>query len=104
VSDPVTFPIDMQAYAQECMDAWQAGDTARVDFLTSPMAKEHLAAIPDEYRGDDWVYDEAQGGLGSVYLTWRNVSGDQMVYRFLNPGFDPDPGPAHQIRDVIWNP
>jgi hypothetical protein len=102
--DPLSFPTDMKAYAQECLDAWKAGNTARVGFLTTPDAKTHLSAIADSHRMDDWTYSDTQGAAGSSYLTWHNTNGDRIVFRFLNPGVDPNEGQQHRIRDVLWNP
>ena len=101
---PLTFPPDMQAYAQECLDGWKAGNTARVGFLTTADALAHLNAIATGHRSDDWTFQDAQGAAGSSYLTWRNGSGDRIVFRFHNPGVVPGEGPQHRIVDVLWNP
>jgi hypothetical protein len=102
--DPLTFPDDMKAYAQECLDAWRAGNLARVGFLTQPDAKTHLLAVASSHKLDDWTYVDAQGAAGSSYLTWHNPNGDRIVFRFTNPGVDPSEGKQHRIRDVLWNP
>jgi hypothetical protein len=102
--DPLTFPTDMKAYAQECLDAWKAGNSARVGYLTTPDAKTHLSAIADSHRADDWTFSDSQGAAGSSYLTWHNGSGDRIVFRFTNPGVDPNETQQHRIRDVLWNP
>jgi hypothetical protein len=102
--DPLTFPSGMQAYAQECLDAWKAGNLARVGFLTTADAKTHLLALNPSHKLDDWTYVDSQGAAGSSYLTWHNASGDRLVFKFLNPGVDPNEGNQHRIRDVLWNP
>jgi len=101
---PLTFPPDMQAYAQECLDGWKAGNTTRVGYLTTADALAHLNAIATGHRSDDWTFQDAQGAAGSSYLTWRNGSGDRIVFRFHNPGVVPGEGPQHRIVDVLWNP
>jgi hypothetical protein len=102
--NPLTFPPDMQAYAQECLDAWKAGNTARVSFLVTADAKTHLNAIAASHRQDDWTFVDSQGAMGSSYLTWHNAAGDRIVFRFANPGVDPSEGTHNRIRDVLWNP
>lgn len=102
--DPLTFPTDMKAYAQECLDAWRAGNLARVGYLTQPDAKTHLLNIAASHKLDDWTFVDAQGAAGSSYLTWHNPNGDRIVFRFYNPGVDPNEGKQHRIRDVLWNP
>jgi hypothetical protein len=101
---PITFPTNMQSYAQECLDAWKAGNTARVSFLTTADAKTHLYNIADSYRSTTWTFVDSQGAAGSSYLTWRDGTGDRIVFRFHNPGVDPNEGPQHRIVDVLWNP
>jgi len=100
----ITFPTDMQAYAQECLDAWKAGNTARVGFLTTADAKTHLGAIADSYRSATWTFVDSQGAAGSSYLTWQDGAGHRILFRFYNPGVDPNETPQHRIRDVLWNP
>jgi hypothetical protein len=102
--NPLTFPTDFQAYAQECLDAWKSGNTVRVGFLTTASAKTHLYAIDASHRQDDWTFVDAQGAAGSSYLTWHTPGGDRIVFRFTNPGVDPNQGPQHKIVDVLWNP
>jgi hypothetical protein len=102
--NPLTFPTDMQAYAQECLDAWKSGNTVRVGFLTTADAKTHLYAIAASHRQDDFTFVDAQGAAGSSYLTWHTPAGDRIVFRFYNPGVDPNEGKQHRIRDVLWNP
>jgi hypothetical protein len=101
---PITFPTDMQAYAQECLDAWKAGNTARVSYLTTSDALTHLNAIPGAYRSTSWTFAGAQGAAGSSYLTWQDPAGDRLMFRFHNPGVVPGEGPQHRIVDVLWNP
>jgi hypothetical protein len=108
MSDPV-LPGDLQRYAQECLDAWRRGDPVPVDLLADPDARDHLYALPDSYRNDDWTYSDIEGASGSTYLTFRNTEGERIVFRFLNPGIDnprtgTDPLAQPRIRDVIWNP
>jgi hypothetical protein len=102
--NPITFPTDMRAYAQECLDAWKADNTARVEYLTTPDAKTHLYAVSASHRADDWTFVDSQGAAGSSYLTWHNPAGDRLVFRFHNPGVVPGEGPQHRIVDVLWNP
>jgi hypothetical protein len=102
--DPLTFPNDMRAYAQECLDAWRAGNLTRVGYLTQPDAKTHLLAVAASHKLDDWTFVDAQGAAGSSYLTWHTPGGDRIVFRFTNPGVDPSEGKQHRIRDVLWNP
>src|SRR5439155_2520513 len=74
----ITFPSDMQAYAQECLDAWIAHNNARVSYLTTANAKNHLNAIGGGHRSDGWTFVDAQGAAGSSYLTWHNPAGDRI--------------------------
>jgi hypothetical protein len=102
--DPITFPTDMQAYAQEALDAWRADNSNRISYLTTADAKTHLDAIAVSHRADTWTFQDSQGAAGSSYLTWRSTAGDRIVFRFHNPGVVPDEGPQHRIVDVLWNP
>jgi len=101
---PITFPTDPRAYAQECLDAWKAGNFARVSFLTTTDAKNHLNAINPAFRSTTWTFADSQGAAGSSYLAWRDPAGDRIIFRFNNPGVDPNEGPQHRIVDVLWNP
>lgn len=101
---PITFPTDMQAYAQECLDAWKAGNFARISLLTTTDARNHLNAINPAFRSTSWTFVDSQGAAGSSYLAWRDPAGDRIVFRFYNPGVDPNEGPQHRIVDVLWNP
>ena len=101
---PITFPTDMQAYAQECLDAWLAGNVNRITFLTTADAKTHLSAVAISHKSETWTFQDAQGAAGSSYLTWHSSAGNRIVFRFHNPGVVPGEGPQHRIVDVLWNP
>jgi hypothetical protein len=101
---PITFPTDMQAYAQEALDAWLAHNTARISYLLTSDAVTHLEAIATSHQADGWTFSDNQGAAGSSYLSWRNPAGDRIAFRFYNPGVVPSESPQHRIHDVLWLP
>jgi hypothetical protein len=101
---PITFPADMQAYAQEALDAWLAHDTARVGLLLTPDAVTSLNAISAAHQADGWTFGDSQGAAGSSYLSWKNPAGDRIAFRFHNAGVVPSESPQHRIFEVLWMP
>ena len=101
---PITFPSDMQAYAQEALDAWLAHNTARIGLLLTSDAVTHLNAIATSHQADGWTFSDSQGAAGSSYLSWKNPAGDRIAFRFYNPGVVPSESPQHRIHDVLWLP
>jgi len=101
---PITFPTDMQAYAQEALDAWLAHNTARISYLLTSDAVTHMDAIAASHQADGWTFSDSQGAAGSAYLSWRNPAGDRIAFRFYNPGVMPSESPQHRIHDVLWLP
>lgn len=101
---PITFPADMQAYAQEALDGWIAHNTARVGLLLTSDAVTNLNAIAVVHQADGWTFGESQGAAGSMYLSWKNPAGDRIAFRFHNSGVVPSEPPQHRIFDVVWMP
>jgi hypothetical protein len=101
---PIAFPADMRAYAQEALDAWLAHDTARIGLLLTADAVTHLNAIAASHQADGWTFGDSQGAAGSSYLSWTNPAGDHIAFKFFNPGVVPSESPQHRIRDVLWLP
>jgi hypothetical protein len=101
---PITFPTDMQAYAQEALDAWLAHNPARISYLLTSDAVTHLNAIASSHQADGWTFSDSQGAAGSSYLSWRNPAGDRIAFRFFNAGVVPSESPQHRIHDVLWLP
>lgn len=101
---PITFPSDMKAYAQEALDAWLAHNTARVGLLLTSDAVTHLNAIATSHQADGWTFGASEGAAGSSYLSWANPAGDRISFRFYNPGVEPSESPQHRIHDVLWLP
>jgi hypothetical protein len=101
---PITFPGDMQAYAQEALDAWLAHNTARLGYLLTSDAVTAFNAISTTHQADGWTFGDSQGAAGSSYLSWHNPAGDRIAFRFYNPGVVPSESPQHRIHDVLWLP
>jgi hypothetical protein len=101
---PTTFPADMQAYAQEALDAWLAHNTARMGFLLTPDAVTSFNAIAATHQADGWTFSDNQGAAGSSYLSWKNPAGDRIAFRFHNAGVVPSESPQHRIFEVLWMP
>lgn len=101
---PITFPADMQAYAQEAIDAWIAHNTACDGLLLTPAAVTSLNAIDPAHHADGWTFSDSQGAAGSSYLSWKNPAGDKIAFRFNNPGVVPNESPQHRIFEVLWMP
>jgi hypothetical protein len=101
---PITFPADAQAYAQEALDAWINHNSARLGLLASPDGVSHLNAIAAGYRTAAWHFDHGEGAAGSSYLVWKDDAGDAISFRFLNAGIAPSTGPQHRIVDVVLQP
>jgi hypothetical protein len=101
---PITFPADMRAYAQEALDAWLSHNTTRIGLLLTPDAVTHLGTIAESHKADGWTYNDSQGAAGSSYLSWTNPAGDHIAFKFFNPGVVPSESPQHRIHDVLWLP
>jgi hypothetical protein len=100
----ITFPADMQAYAQEALDGWIAHNTARVGLLLTPDAVTSLNAVDPAHQADGWTFMDSQGAAGSSYLSWKNPAGDRIAFRFHNAGVVPSESPQHRIFEVLWMP
>jgi hypothetical protein len=106
--DPITFPSDDKAYAQEALDAWQAGNDNRLKLLTQgQLTSAQVTALGPDHSGQ-WTYNPAFGGgaMGTIGFTWTDVHGHQLSFLFTNGPAAPTTGPnsQHRIRQIVYNP
>jgi hypothetical protein len=105
--DPIHFPSDDQAYAQEALDAWQAGNDNRLKLLiggpTNTTAKiTALGASPSA----QWTAAGGNGAMGSLYIVFKDPSGHTLNFQFQNGPPAPTSGPQsqHRIESVVFQP
>jgi hypothetical protein len=106
IFNPIAFPSDDQAYAQEALDAWQSGDDPRLKLLTSaPFTSAQITAKGPDVTGS-WTFDRGDGAAGSIYYDFKDGAGHQLAFRFTNGPAAPSTGPAsqHRITDVVYQP
>jgi hypothetical protein len=103
--DPIHFPSDDQAYAQEAMDAWQAQNDNRLKLLIAAptTTSAQITALGASPAGQ-WTFQRADGAAGSVYEIWQDGSGNTLAFKFLNGPPAPTTGPQsqHRIETVVF--
>jgi hypothetical protein len=87
---------DPEGYATAAFQAWQQGDDATLELLTSPAA---LAVLTAQAPGtDEWTGPVCDGAAGSSYCTWSG-SGEQLVLRVANQAASTgEPHAVHEAR------
>jgi hypothetical protein len=101
--DPITFPADDKAYAQEALSAWVGRNDARLKLLTAANMTtaqvDALGANPNL----PWGFDHSEGAAGSMYYSWHDPSSHLLAFRFLNGGPTPTSGPGsqHRITEIV---
>src|SRR4051812_27006169 len=107
IFNPIAFPTDDKAYAQEALDAWQARDDARLKLLTAAnVTSAQVDAKGADHTGN-WSYDHSEGAAGSSYLSWKqDGTPHSLPFRFTNGPAAPPPAPASQprITDIVYMP
>jgi hypothetical protein len=106
---PITFPSNNQAYAQEALNAWLAQDGPRLNLLTAPgmaTASGDLNSVANNLRANGWTFDHSEGAAGSTYYDWVDPSGNTLGFRFLNAAPTPTGGAAshHRIAEIVYLP
>jgi hypothetical protein len=88
-------PRDPNGYATAAFLAWQQGDDATLELLTSPAA---LAVLTARAPGTgDWTGPICDGAAGSSYCTWNGLE-DQLVLRVANEAAST--GQAHAVHEA----
>jgi hypothetical protein len=88
-------PRDPNGYATAAFLAWQQGDDATLERLTSPAA---LAVLTARAPGTgDWTGPICEGAAGSSYCTWNGPE-DQIVLRVANEAAST--GQAHAVHEA----
>jgi hypothetical protein len=103
--DPITFPSDDKAYAQEALDAWQAGNDNRLKLLTAgQLTSAGITALGADASAQ-WTFADCSGAAGSTGCGWSNGS-HNLIFLFTNGPTPPTTGPnsQHRIRSVQYNP
>jgi hypothetical protein len=102
---PITFPTDLQAYAQEAIDAWQGHNTAAVALLTQKPGDTAFNVVPAALRTATWTYSHSEGAAGHLYYIWTDSAGDSIPIGFINPGIVSPPANRHHlIEAVVFSP
>jgi hypothetical protein len=103
--DQITFPLDLQQYGQEALDAWLVRNTDRVRLLTNDAAEDVFRNLPNALRGREWSYVSSDGAAGTISHTWRSPANESLVIQFDNPDLVPPPANRHNlIKNVIFQP
>jgi hypothetical protein len=103
---PITFPSDNGAYAKEALDAWQAGDDARLGLLTSkPYTAAQVTALGAD-RATTWTADGSEGTAGTVYVRFKDPANHVLGFGFLNGPPAPTTGPdsQHRVTTIAYLP
>jgi hypothetical protein len=104
--EPIMFPSDNKAYAQEALDAWQAGNDNRLKLLIAnpPMTSVAITALGAD-PGAQWTFNSSSGAAGTTGYVWTNGA-HSLVFLFTNGPVAPSTGPnsQHRIRSVIYTP
>jgi hypothetical protein len=104
--DPIEFPSDDNAYAQEALDAWQAGNEARLGLLTAqPFTVAEVTALGGD-PSSSWTANGADGAAGTIYYRFMDTAGHQLAFGFLNGPPAPTTGAAsqHRITTIVYMP
>jgi hypothetical protein len=103
--NPITFPTDLQAYAQEALNDWGKHNTAGVALLTTQPGDSAFSSVPDSHRGDTWAFNGSQGATGHSIYAWKSATGGIISFEFNNPGLVSPPANRHNlIQSVEFTP
>ncbi len=104
IFEPISFPSDDKAYAQEALDAWRDGNDARLKLLTSANMTSAQVTALGANPASGWTYDHSEGAMGSTYLSWNDGAGHLLTFRFANTGPAPTSGPTsqHRITEILY--
>jgi hypothetical protein len=103
--NPITFPTDLQAYAQEALNDWGKHNTVAVALLTGQPNDSAFGSVPDSHRGDKWDFNGTQGAAGHVIYQWKGATGGIISIEFNDPGFVTPPANRHGlIQGVMFQP
>lgn len=94
---PMVLPTDPNAYAVAAFEAWQQGDRATLELLTSPGALAVLEAHPPGTA--EWSGPVYEGAAGSTYCTWTGPE-EQLILRIANEAAST--GQAHAVRSASF--
>jgi hypothetical protein len=98
-----TYPTDAKAYAEAAVNAWVAGDSARLDQLEVSGGTLHtLAACVNCYNMQwSFVGTICQGAAGSSFCLFYNHVGDSLRVHISNPLLGQ---PQAVVAGSIWDP
>jgi hypothetical protein len=99
---PITFPLDLRAYAEEAIHAWAGHNDAAVSLLTGKPGETAFSAVPDARRGDTWTFSHEEGASGHLIELFGNGSGDTIPVQFANPTIVAPPPNRHGLIEVIY--
>jgi hypothetical protein len=103
--DPITFPSDDKAYAQEALTAWPLGNDNRLKLLTAnQMTSARISALGAD-RTAQWTYEGSSGAAGSTGYSWGDGAGHHLTFLFTNGPAAPTTGPnaQHRIKQIFFN-
>jgi hypothetical protein len=99
--NPIAFPTDLQAYAQEALDDWGKHNTAAVALLTGKPGDTAFNAVPASHRGDTWTFQSSQGAAGHIAYVWQNPTHESIVFQFAAPGSVTPPANRHGLIESV---
>ena len=102
--NPITFPTDYQAYAQEALNDWIGHNTAAVALLTGKPSDTAFSHIPASARDTSWTFQSEQGAAGHEYFVFTDPQNNSIAIGFVNPTIQSPPANHHGlIEDVEYS-
>jgi hypothetical protein len=112
--EPITFPSDDKAYAQEALNAWLAGNDARLNLLTATHMTSAQVSALGANNAAQWAFGnphnpyDPDGAGGHSYYTFNDGAGHTLAFQFVDPNLGP-PAPTtgaasqHRIEQIRYS-
>ncbi len=103
--DPISFPSDDQAYAQKALDAWQAGNDARLKLLTGDQLTSAQVSALGADKAQQWTFTGSNGAAGTIGFVFKDTNGHTLTFLFTNGPAAPTTGPGsqHRIKQILYD-
>jgi hypothetical protein len=92
-----SYPSDALAYAKAAINAWLAGDHARLAQLSSPGVVSSFGSVPGQ-PDRHWHGADCEGAAGSSYCPFFNNNGDRLLIRLSNQSL----GAPHAVSEETF--
>jgi hypothetical protein len=88
---PITFPVDLRAYAEEAITAWSGHNTTAV-----------FGVVPAALRDTSWTFNHEEGAAGHRIEVFLDPAGDSIGISFVAPGVQPTPANRHGLIEAVY--